>query len=501
MIAPILQAEAVTHAFGSLVVTDAVTLELAPGERHGLIGPNGAGKTTLFNIIAGEIIPDAGTVHLAGEDVTRLTPDRRARLGLARSFQRNNLFADLTVRENLAIACAIAHRVSHVAWRAFGRHREVHESAETRAVELGLEDVLDTVTRHLSYGTQRQLEIALALALEPQVLLLDEPTAGMSPEETAAIQAMIAALPASLDPARHRARHGGAIRPRGPHHGARLRQGADPGDAAGRSRLRRGQKPLPGDAMSTPEAAETAGATPAEEASAVNSSSLLALDAVDAYYDQSHVLQSVSMQVDSGAVVALLGRNGAGKSTTLKTVMGIVPVRAGRTRFDGADITGLSTHRVARLGIAYVPEDRGVFASLTVQEHLTLANVRGGWPLARIYEAFPRLAERRDHRGTQLSGGEQQMLSIARALTLAPRLLLLDEPTEGLAPVIVEEIAAIAARLKAQGLTMLLVEQNYPFAARIADCVYVLGKGRIRWKGTPVALDGDEMVKHTWLGI
>ena len=242
-------------------------------------------------------------------------------------------------------------------------------------------------------------------------------------------------------------------------------------------------------------------AAPAAADGAPAASSLLGLDAVDAYYDRSHVLQSVSMEVGAGTVVALLGRNGAGKSTTLKTIMGIVPARTGRTRFDGTDITGLATHRVARLGIAYVPEDRGVFASLSVQEHLTLANARGGWPLARIYEAFPRLAERRDHRGTQLSGGEQQMLSIARALTLAPRLLIMDEPTEGLAPVIVEEIAAIIERLKTQGLTMLLVEQNYPFAARIADRVYVLGKGRIRWEGTPAELDGDEDVKHTWLGI
>ena len=198
MEAPILRAEAITHAFGSLVVTDAVTLALAPGERHGLIGPNGAGKTTLFNIIAGEIVPDAGSVHLTGMDVTRAPPDRRARLGLGRSFQRNNLFADLTVRENLSIACAIAQRVSHVAWKALARHREVHESAEARAVALGLGDVLDTVVRQLSYGTQRQLEIAMALALEPTLLLLDEPTAGMSPEETAAMQAMIAALPRSL---------------------------------------------------------------------------------------------------------------------------------------------------------------------------------------------------------------------------------------------------------------------------------------------------------------
>ena len=195
---PILQIEAITHAFGSLVVTDAVTLELAPGERHGLIGPNGAGKTTLFDIIAGEIVPDAGTVRLGGVDVTRDPPDRRARLGIARSFQRNNLFLDLTVRENLSVACAIAHRVSHVAWKAFARHDEVHASAEAQAVALGLADVLDTVSRNLSYGTQRQLEIALALALGPRVLLLDEPTAGMSPEETTAMQELIAELPATL---------------------------------------------------------------------------------------------------------------------------------------------------------------------------------------------------------------------------------------------------------------------------------------------------------------
>ena len=257
----------------------------------------------------------------------------------------------------------------------------------------------------------------------------------------------------------------------------------------------------PTQAMSTPDAGGTAKATRAVERSGTNSSSLLALDAIDAYYDRSHVLQALSMEVESGTVVALLGRNGAGKSTTLKTIMGIVPVRAGRIRFGGTEIAGLATHRIARLGIAYVPEDRGVFASLTVEEHLTLANVESGWPLARIYEAFPRLAERRDHRGNQLSGGEQQMLSIARALTLAPRLLILDEPTEGLAPVIVEEIADIAERLKAQGLTMLLVEQNYPFASRIADRAYVLGKGRIRWDGIPAELDAEEEVKHTWLGI
>jgi len=235
-------------------------------------------------------------------------------------------------------------------------------------------------------------------------------------------------------------------------------------------------------------------------AGAANAPSLLALDAVDAYYDRSHVLQSLSMEVEVGAVVALLGRNGAGKSTTLKTIMGIVPTLGGCMRFDGADITGLAPHRVARLGIAYVPEDRGIFASLSVQEHLTLANVHGGWPLARIYEAFPRLAERRDHRGTQLSGGEQQMLSIARALTLAPRLLIMDEPTEGLAPVIVEEIAAIIEQLKAQGLTMLLVEQNAAMALDVADFGYVLENGQIVMDGPAERLKRNADIQEFYLG-
>ena len=412
-------------------------------------------------------------------NVTRATPpDRRARLGLARSFQRNNLFTDLTVRENLAIACAIAHRVSHVAWKAFARHREVHESAEAQAAALGLGEVLDTVARHLSYGTQRQLEIALALALEPKILLLDEPTAGMSPEETAAMQAMIAALPATLtllviehdmevlfgladritvldygkvllqgEP--REVRDSDVVRSRYLGRSERTRNeyartgkgtataGGSTGDgrnAHPRAGLRHGRKPAPEDVTSVMGTREQGAPWPRQAASpgaAAGTPSLLALDAVDAFYDRSHVLQALSMEVESGTVVALLGRNGAGKTTTLKTVMGIVPVRAGRMRFDGADVTGLPTHRIARLGIAYVPEDRGIFASLTVHEHLTLANVPDGWPLGRIYEAFPRLAERRGHRGTQLSGGEQQMLSIARALTLAPRLLILDEPPRG----------------------------------------------------------------------
>ncbi len=230
---------------------------------------------------------------------------------------------------------------------------------------------------------------------------------------------------------------------------------------------------------------------------------LLQVEAVDAYYGRSHVLQGVSLEVGHGAAVALLGRNGAGKSTTLKSIMGIVAAARGRIRFDGAAIERLPPHRVARRGIAYVPEDRGIFASLTVDEHLRLNRARAGRrvPAESLYERFPLLAERRRHRGNELSGGEQQMLAIARALSFAPRLLILDEPTEGLAPIVVERIAAILHTLRAAGMTMLLVEQNYPFAIDLAERVYVLGKGRVRWQGTAADIDRSPDVRSTWLGV
>ncbi len=231
---------------------------------------------------------------------------------------------------------------------------------------------------------------------------------------------------------------------------------------------------------------------------------LLSMEAVDTYYGRSHVLQNVSLEVAGGSVVALLGRNGAGKSTALKSIMGIVAAARGSIRFAGKAIEHLPPHRIARRGIAYVPEDRGIFASLTVDEHLSL-NRRpapgGRVPVEALYEQFPLLAERRRNRGNELSGGEQQMLAIARAITLSPRLLILDEPTEGLAPIVVERIAGIVDNLRAAGMTMLLVEQNYPFAIGLADHVYVLGKGRIRWHGTATELDRSPEVRSTWLGV
>ena len=185
-------------SFGSLCVTQDVSLELPVGRRHGLIGPNGAGKTTLFNLFTGELKPDAGHVLLDGEDITALTPDARARKGLARSFQRNNLFGDLSVRKNLEVACALQQRIDHVFWKSLASFQSVRNQVEAGAELLGLSDELETPVKHLSYGTQRQLEIGLALQREPKVLLLDEPTSGMSPEETVSIQALVKALPDTL---------------------------------------------------------------------------------------------------------------------------------------------------------------------------------------------------------------------------------------------------------------------------------------------------------------
>src|SRR5213080_4872470 len=208
---------------------------------------------------------------------------------------------------------------------------------------------------------------------------------------------------------------------------------------------------------------------------------LLSVKDLQAWYGESHILHGVTFDVIAGEVVTLLGRNGAGKTTTLKSIMGIVGQRTGSVRYEGKELIGLTSDRIARLGIALCPEERGIFASLDVEENLLLPpKVRpGGLEVDRIFDLFPNLKERLASQGTKLSGGEQQMLAIGRILRTGARLLLLDEPTEGLAPVIIEQIGRTISRLKAEGFTILLVEQNFRFASRVADRHYVLENGRV----------------------
>jgi branched-chain amino acid transport system ATP-binding protein len=228
---------------------------------------------------------------------------------------------------------------------------------------------------------------------------------------------------------------------------------------------------------------------------------MLDVEAIHTYYGDSHVLHGVSLRVAPGEAVALLGRNGAGKTTAIRSIVGFTPPRAGRVVFEGQAIERWPSYRIARHGLALVPQGRRIFAPLSVRENLLLGARPQGWTLERIFALFPRLREREGQAGGTLSGGEQQMLAIGRALLTNGRLLLLDEPSEGLAPLIVREIGRILFALKAEGLSLLLVEQNYHLALRVADRVYVMNKGQIVYQGTPAGLEADEEIKRRYLGV
>jgi branched-chain amino acid transport system ATP-binding protein len=231
---------------------------------------------------------------------------------------------------------------------------------------------------------------------------------------------------------------------------------------------------------------------------------MLSLVNVHAYYGDSHILRDVTFDVGKGEIVCLLGRNGAGKTTTILTIMGRIKPRLGRIQFGTKDITALAPYRIARLGLGLVPQERGIFPSLTVRENLTVFAREGngaGWTIDRIYKLFPVLQARRRNLGFQLSGGEQQMLSIARALLLNPALLVLDEPSEGLAPLIVREIVEVLKALKDEGLAILLVEQNFQAALAVADRHHVLNKGQICFSGTSATLQADEFVLRNYLSV
>jgi branched-chain amino acid transport system ATP-binding protein len=228
---------------------------------------------------------------------------------------------------------------------------------------------------------------------------------------------------------------------------------------------------------------------------------VLEVDAIHTYYGESHVLHGLSLRVAPGEAVALLGRNGAGKTTAIRSIVGFTPPRAGRVVFEGQAIERWPAYRIARRGLALVPQGRRIFAPLSVRENLLLGARAAGWTLERVFELFPRLRERQAQSGGTLSGGEQQMLAIARALLTNGRLLLLDEPSEGLAPLIVRDIGTTLLALKAQRLSLLLVEQNYHLALRVADRVYVMNKGQIVYEGTPAGLEAAEDVKRRYLGV
>jgi branched-chain amino acid transport system ATP-binding protein len=236
---------------------------------------------------------------------------------------------------------------------------------------------------------------------------------------------------------------------------------------------------------------------------------ILEMEGVNTFYEKSHVLQDVSLNVDEGEVVGLLGRNGVGKSTTLKSIMGVAVPRSGSIDFRGRDIVGMRPHEIARLGLGYVPEDRRVFSNLTVRQNLLLGikpgprgeSNKGGWSIDRTYQLFPQLEKRDGHKGANLSGGEQQMLTIMRTLMGNPHLLLLDEPTEGLAPLLVEALAEVIKQIHKEGISILLVEQSFEVVLNLSSRAYVMSKGQVVFAGTSQDLEHDREVRERYLEV
>ena len=231
--------------------------------------------------------------------------------------------------------------------------------------------------------------------------------------------------------------------------------------------------------------------------------SYLTVDKINSFYGDSHILFDVTMRLEQKEVVALLGRNGAGKSTTLKSLVGLVDTQSGSIKVEGQELRGAKPHRVANAGVQLVPEERRIFGALNVEENIVLAGLtaKPAWPLERVYDMFPRLKERRTSRGTDLSGGEQQMLAIARALTRGPKVLLLDEPFEGLAPIIVRDLLAVCERLAAEGQTIIIVEQNIAAALSIASRAYILNNGHVVFDGTSTDLKASPEILARYVGV
>jgi ABC-type branched-subunit amino acid transport system ATPase component/ABC-type branched-subunit amino acid transport system permease subunit len=496
----ILRVDAVQKSFGGIRAVAGASVELSTGEIHALIGPNGAGKTTLFNVVSGLFPPDAGSVRLRDEEIHRMPPHRICGRGLARSFQITSLFRGLSVYENLRLSLQACHAARFNAWRDIDGYPEIH--AETAALMkfLGLEGIEEIEAGELSYGGQRLLDVGIALGSKPRVLLLDEPLAGLAAAERERvcnlIKAVAAAIPVLLVEHDVDRVLGFSQRVTVMNQGEVLMSGA-PEEVRSDRRVQEIYTGTGTPAVTQPSTGESAGRA-----------HLLRFERVNAFYGKSHILNDATLDVRDGEIVALLGRNGAGKSTLLKTLAGLVPAASGTIEYEGRDIAGLPAPDIARLGIGYVPQGRGLFAGMTVAENLALGRLarasdgsRGvAWSEAEIFDYFPRLRERIDVAADYLSGGEQQMAAVARALSGNVKLLLLDEPFEGLAPAVVQELFRVFDRLRGRA-SIVIVEHNLDLVLALADRVFALERGAVFHEGpaTPLLNDLAYRKRILWL--
>lgn len=494
----VLVLEDICKNFGSLGVARNVSLELKQGEIHSLIGPNGAGKTTLFNMISGFILRDSGKVLLDGVDIGELGVDRRANLGIGRSFQIVTLPGDSTVFESVRVAVQAKSRTKRSLWRdAYGEEGVI---SQTWAVldKVGLTESASAQVSSLPHGEKRLLDIGIALAQSPRVLLLDEPLAGLADRERERISNLIVSLRGQVttlvvehDIDRVRAfsdtmtvlHYGEVIADGKPQEVMQNRRVLEAymGESAEREAAK---------AASPDSVADT---KPSGETQ-------LKLEGVVSGYGGSSILDGLDLTVKRGEAVALLGRNGVGKTTTLHTVMGLVRASKGKITFDGTDITAWSPDRIARTGLSIVPQGRRIFPNLTVSQNLDVASRRGGWAMDDVYRVFPKLKELRNAQGDRLSGGEQQMLAIARALMAPAKLILLDEPFEGLAPSVVGDVQRAVEEIRSHA-SVLLVEQRATIALNMTQRAYVMVNGRIAHEAASHTLLEDESTLEDLLGV
>jgi branched-chain amino acid transport system ATP-binding protein len=467
---PVLVVDAIGKSFGGIRAVQGASLTLEAGQVHALIGPNGAGKTTTFNLVSGLFRADQGRVTLNGAEVQQLGPDRICQQGLARSFQITNLFKGLTIQENLRLSLQARHPGRYNVWRDIDSYPQVHAETAELMKFLGLQGIEDTLGGDLSYGGQRLVDLGIALGSKPQVLLLDEPLAGLAAAERERVSRLVTTIAHNIPVliVEHDIDRVLAFSQRVTvmNQGQVLMSGT-PDEVRADARV---QEVYTG--SGTPPVTGRVGGAAGDRPL------LLRFDKVNAFYGKSHILNDASLDVREGEIVALLGRNGAGKSTLLKALCGLLPPASGRIEFEGRDLAGMSAPDIARAGIGYVPQGRGLFAGMTVAENLALGRLARktdsahgiAWSEEQIYEYFPRLKERRNVAADYLSGGEQQMAAVARALSGNVRCCCSTSRSKAWRRRWCRKLFTVFDRLRGQ-VSIVIVEHNLDLVLALADRV------------------------------